>query len=146
MDSWDGHHPVTTTALLSIFDSAVNGTIDLTVADRVLYTVCEIRSAVATRNLVRHLGREDTVGVLRSCADAFSAIGAAQSARDLRRAADDVATARTASRQRQCRAVLEDRLLCTEDAVDALIARYAWGRLKARARRPDRTPLAAPTS
>jgi hypothetical protein len=146
MDSWGGHHQVTTDALLSIFDREVAGTIELTQADRVLYTVCEIRAAVATRNLVRRLGSDNVVDAIRSASEAFVAIGAVQFVRDLNRAEDEVASAPTAARRRQCLAVLEDRLLCTEDPIDVLIARYAWGRRRAGVRGPSRTPFATSKS
>jgi hypothetical protein len=80
------------------------------------------------------LGEVNPLGELRAATDAFVAIGASQFVRDLRRAADDFSDAGTAGRRRHCLAVLEDRLLCTEDPVDVLIAQYAWRCLKERAR------------
>jgi hypothetical protein len=124
---WGGHRPLTTTALQSIFDKRLAGEAGLTVADRVLYTVCEIRCAVATRSLVRRLRSEDSIGAIRRASTAFAAIGAVQYARDLDRAAGEFANALTSGLRQQCLAVLEDRLLCTEDPIDALIAHYAWG-------------------
>lgn len=130
MDRWRGHLPVTTTALEAIFAKRLAGAATLTMADRVLYTACEMRCAVAMRNIVQLLGSEDPIGVLRGAATAFATIGAVHFVRDLQRAADEIARAPTPGRRRHCLAVLEDRLLCTDDPIDTLIARYASGCLR----------------
>ena len=144
MESWSGHHPVTTAALLSIFDSKDAGTIHLTTADQVLYTVCEIRCAVATRNLIDRLGRQDPAGALGRAIAAFTEIGAVRFVRDLRRASADLAAAPTAARRRQCLSILEDRLFCIEDFIDSLIAWYVWGQLRSCLGDPHSSSLGVP--
>jgi len=144
MQVWDGHLPVTRSTLLAIFDRKTTGTIELAPADRVLYTVCEVRCAVATRNLVSRLGGDDTVGALGRARAAFEAIGAVQFVRDLNRARDELAAASTARQRRHCLAVLEDRLLCTDDPIDLLIARHAWACMRGCLRAPTNPTFVEP--
>lgn len=124
MRTWHGHRRVTTEALLSVFDRLLAGATTLSPAEQTLYTTCELWAAVVTRTLVGVL-RRDPDDSLRSAAKAFATIGAHQVAATLRRGADDVAVAGTATRRRACLAAVEDRLVCTDDAVDLLIAGYA---------------------
>jgi hypothetical protein len=95
-------------------------------AEWVIETVCEIRSAIALRNLRSRLDVADPLEALHRASSAFEIIGAMHFARALRAAADGVGSASTPTKRRHCLGALEDQLLCSDDPIDSLIARYRW--------------------
>ena len=94
--------------------------------ERVMYTVCEIRSAIAMRDLRSRLDVANPVDALHRASSAFEAIGAMHFARALRGAADGVKNASTPAKRRHCLGALEDQLLCSDDPIESLIAHYLW--------------------
>jgi hypothetical protein len=123
VDTWRGHFPVTSVALLSILNRAADGQREFSHAERVFYLACEFWAAVNARELEAHLD-PDAADPLHDARLAFSAIGAERIV-DVLRHADIPGAARAKRGRRQCVAATEERLLCTQDSVDVLIAEFA---------------------
>jgi hypothetical protein len=124
-NDWRGHFPVTSVALLPLLQRAAADRSDFSRVERILWVACEFWAAVNARELSAHLDTE--VGdPLRDARFAFSAIGATQVLETLRQVA--VGTAGAESRGTRCERIsdIEDRLLRLPEAVDMLIARFAW--------------------
>ena len=124
-NDWRGHSSVTSLALLPLLRRAAADQTEFSRVERILWVACEFWAAVNARELSAHLDTE--VGdPLRGARFAFSAIGATQVLETLRQVA--VGTAGAESRGTRCERIsdIEDRLLRLPEAVDMLIARFAW--------------------
>lgn len=123
-ESWKGHLPVTSVALLSILERIASGETLLSRAERGFYVACEIWAAVNARDLDALYASVGT-GPLRDAHAAFSAIGAEHVADILRNDvfAPVAASADTDHRRRMD--AFEERLRRVPEPVDELIARYA---------------------
>jgi predicted RecB family endonuclease len=115
---------MTSACLLPILRSAVLGDREFSRSERIFYTVCEFRAAIAARALASHLG-SDVLDTLQDAVIAFSEIGARGVADTLNRAVSDIAMADTRLERQQRLGTLESELNQTTDPVDQLIARYA---------------------
>jgi hypothetical protein len=122
-NDWRGHSPVTSLALLPLLHRAAADQSEFSRVERILWVACEFWAAVNARELSAHLDTE--VGdPLRGARFAFSAIGATLVVETLHQAA--VGTGSGASTRCERISDIEDRLLRLPEAVDMLIARFAW--------------------
>jgi hypothetical protein len=121
---WGGHLPITSEMLLPILQRAASGANDFTYAERILYTACEFRAAVAARTIVTHLGSE-TRDNLHNAILAFTALGALRFASALSAALcalTDTPTKRHLYRRLRA---LENDLIDSKESIDHLIADFA---------------------
>jgi hypothetical protein len=124
-NDWRGHFPVTSVALLSLLHRATADQLEFSRVERILWIACEFWAAVNARELNAHLDTE--VGdPLRDARFAFSAIGATVVVETLRQAAAGTAGAKSSGTRCERISDIEDRLLRLPQAVDMLIARFAW--------------------
>ena len=125
MTRWPGHSPITKSVLLALLERAAEGNSKFSRSERLLYAACEFWAAVSTGQLGRYL-ETDGEDRLRTAQDAFSEIGAAGLASDLRAVMDGwTGTSAPPPWRRQYTVDLESRLRATDDPVDQLITNYA---------------------
>jgi hypothetical protein len=124
-NGWRGHFPVTSVALLSLLHRAAADHLEFSKVEQILWVACEFWAAVNARELNAHLDSE--VGdPLRDARFAFSAIGATVVVEALRQVAVGTAGAESRGTLSERITDIEDRLLRLPEAVDMLIARFAW--------------------
>jgi|ERR1700730_8509291 len=121
---WRGRFPITSFVLLVLSKKAASGITSLSREERLLFTSCEFWAATAARDLATYLGSEAGER-LRDAHEAFSALGAARTARALKLANRGVRDPAHVPWGQEQVSNLEDRLLSSEDAIDQLIAQYA---------------------
>jgi hypothetical protein len=124
MDTWARHLPITSEMLLPLVYRAAAGCSDFSTAERVLYTACEFRSAMAAGALTEHLGAQ-VLHNLHYAGIAFSMIGARHVANTLNAAIWYLGDSPAPPRLRECLDWLERELARTPDPLDELIARHA---------------------
>jgi hypothetical protein len=124
-NDWRGHYPVTSVALLSLLHRAAADQLEFSRIERILWIACEFWAAVNARELNAHLDAE-LGDPLHDARVAFSAIGAGVVAKTLRLAAVGTAGAAATRIRRERISDIEERLLRLPEAVDMLIARFAW--------------------
>ena len=141
-ESWTGHLPVTSVALLSILERIASGETLFSRVERGFYVACEIWAAINARDLEALFVSVGT-GPLREAHAPFSAIGAQHVANILRNEifARVAASADTDHRKRL--AALEERLRRVPEPVDELIARFAQRHLCVAPRLSESAPAVA---
>jgi len=124
-NDWRGHFPVTSVALLSLLHRAAADQLGFSRVERILWIACEFWAAVNARELHAHLdtGLGDP---LREARSAFSAIGATVVVKTLHQVAAGTTGAVSRETRRERISEIEQRLLRIPEAVDMLIARFAW--------------------
>jgi hypothetical protein len=124
-NDWRGHFPVTSVALLSLLRRAAADQLEFSRVERILWIACEFWAAVNARELHAHLDTE-LGDPLHDARTAFSAIGARVVAKTLLLATVGTAGAASPRTRRERVSDIEERLLRLPEAVDMLIARFAW--------------------
>ena len=124
MEPWARHLPITSEMLLPLLYRAAAGCTDFSTSERVLYTACEFRSAMAAGSVASHLGGQ-VLHNLHYAGLAFAMIGARHVANTLNAAIWYLGDSPAPQRLRECLDWLERELAGTPDPLDELIARHA---------------------
>lgn len=124
-NDWRGHFPVTSVALLSLLHRAAADQSEFSRAERILWIACEFWAAVNARELNAYLDTE-LGDHLRDARSAFSAIGATIVVKTLRQIAAGTTGSVSKGARHKRISDIEERLLRLPEAVDMLIARFAW--------------------
>jgi hypothetical protein len=124
LNLWPGHRPGICMRLHLIQDRAALRPGGLSLAERALFAVCELWSAVSTQSLALYLGA-DPEGRLRSLAAVYAAMGAKRTARVMEQAFSDLQRTRNERLRRVRIAALEVALLKWRGSVDEQIGRFA---------------------
>ena len=123
-NQWGGHSVATRRMLLTILERADEGCEDFSMAERILFTACEFWVAVEAGTLKAFLG-PSAVEQLRCSAFAYSAIGAAEIAREVETALEALSLADSSGGRAQCIEQLQERLQQSADPTSDLIDRFS---------------------
>jgi hypothetical protein len=122
--SWTGHKVGTRAGVITIFERAIRTGRRFTLAERALMTACEFWVLAMSRELHTRTS-PGAIAMLRFVALAYDSIGAAGVAETLLDAHRDLMAIQYAANRRQRLIQLEDQLLLSSNAVDALLERVA---------------------